>query len=541
MAILDQILQNIKPVDAFGGMQGAIKSGFDLAEQRARINEAESELKRKQEENKLALSEKAMNLIPIIKNAKTSSEKSFYLKHFASLANSAGMDLSDDFIDVLKSSPEATQSFASFLQAAQEKGGGNQSLTTAYFIDGVTAAKKDPTMVPKILDALTEDFKTSASAAKLKKEQDTKKIEEANKALNESGAPLTFRQEISKLPIDESYALAFTHKAAKEKLKNISDRIFKDPKVLSEFTTPEQRSQIDALNELIKNAYASANDPKEVSDVGYLVDLIETSANNLFGSVAKEAPAKLSPAQKIVDEAFGKEYEEILREGKIATSEQNITSLQEVKEKLEKSDTVTGFFAGRLFPFLNSKQQEIRGDIERSVQPLLRPTFGAQFTEAEGRRFFERVFDKTLDERVNAKRLEIFINELAFALEAKKSMMKYYETNGTLSGFDGLENARKMTNKDFFQKRVLKAAEEETKKLLEENPESKRKEGLPPAGKAMETRESKSGDMVKGGSPISRSAFDKMFKEKNIENPLKDLTDEQFFELIRRSQQKPGG
>ena len=155
----------------------------------------------------------------------------------------------------------------------------------------------------------------------------------------------------------------------------------------------------------------------------------------------KNSKSNLTPAQKSVDQAFGKEYADLVAGGGMADMVKNINQLNSVIKELGKSDTLTGPVVGNQPDFaravMNPKSLDAEERVSEVVQRNLRIVLGAQFTEKEGSALIKRAYNPKLQESVNIQRLTRLSNAMQAGLEAKQAATTYYETNGTLQGFQG--------------------------------------------------------------------------------------------------------
>lgn len=121
----------------------------------------------------------------------------------------------------------------------------------------------------------------------------------------------------------------------------------------------------------------------------------------------------------------------------------NLTSLNFAREKLTKSDTITGPLISlmpeavrRRIPGLQDGMA-VRDAVRSVVQQSLRETLGAQFARIEGEMMMERAFDPTQPESENVRRLDLLAKELVDYTQAKKAATDYYTAHGTMYGYRG--------------------------------------------------------------------------------------------------------
>lgn len=153
------------------------------------------------------------------------------------------------------------------------------------------------------------------------------------------------------------------------------------------------------------------------------------------------AATEATKGQDAVDRAYAKEYSEYVAGGGAANAAKQIQAVEDAIAGLEKVDTASGPLVGNIpdaarktfFP----EGAAIQADIESAVQQTLRQTLGAQFTEKEGERLLARTFDPRAPEAENARRARNVLRQLKEAASMKEAAARYYEANGTLTGFQG--------------------------------------------------------------------------------------------------------
>lgn len=158
-------------------------------------------------------------------------------------------------------------------------------------------------------------------------------------------------------------------------------------------------------------------------------------------AIAAEKAAMVTPGQKALDEAFAKEYADWTAGGGYSQVDRQLRTLLEQKNRLGKSNNISGPIVGSMPDFvskwLNPEAIDVRQNIEQAIQGAMRPTLGAQFTQQEGERMISRGFNPSLQEGANIPRLDSAINELQARAQAKDSAARYFEQNGTLAGWKG--------------------------------------------------------------------------------------------------------
>jgi hypothetical protein len=144
-----------------------------------------------------------------------------------------------------------------------------------------------------------------------------------------------------------------------------------------------------------------------------------------------------------VDEAFASDFNELVAGGGFADMDKSMEQLGEVVKALESGQDLTGTFLGNLpdtvRSAINPESINTQNLVEEVVQRNLRIVLGAQFTEKEGERLIARAYNPRLDEKTNAARVGRLMTALKTARDAKFAAAKYFQENGTLAGYQGVQ------------------------------------------------------------------------------------------------------
>lgn len=219
---------------------------------------------------------------------------------------------------------------------------------------------------------------------------------------------------------------------------------------------------------------ASVAKPPEEPEVPDLVEVYDpetktmryvpkSQAAGMASAAPEKAPeiaADLTPAQKKVDEAFAKDYNDLIAQGGLSDIEKQLGQLQEAKTTLDRvagqgffesllpaalggQPNISGAGVGIVPDFIRAMSSggaeaiAVREAVEEVVQRNLRLVLGAQFTQKEGDRLISRAFNPNLPEEENAKRVGRLVEQIQSAADSKMAAAQYYEQNGTLKGFEG--------------------------------------------------------------------------------------------------------
>lgn len=147
---------------------------------------------------------------------------------------------------------------------------------------------------------------------------------------------------------------------------------------------------------------------------------------------------QVTPAQKSVDTAFGKDYAEWVTRG-AAEADANILAFEEAISKLNQPGRISGGPTSYLpevgKKMFNKDLIQVRDKIRTAIQSGLRAVLGAQYTEKEGMAMFSRAFDENLSDQDNIERASTQLTKLKQMRQDKENAVGYYEDNGTLQGF----------------------------------------------------------------------------------------------------------
>ena len=147
-----------------------------------------------------------------------------------------------------------------------------------------------------------------------------------------------------------------------------------------------------------------------------------------------------STAVSEIDKKFAPEYIALTQGGGLTDAAKAVDQLDTVYRDLTSGE---GDYSGLLISMqprwllaqTNPEALDAREQVEEIVQRNLRLILGAQFTEREGTRLIERAYNPALDEEYNAIRVGRLFDQIRTAAKFKLEMVRHYEQNGTLDGF----------------------------------------------------------------------------------------------------------
>lgn len=171
---------------------------------------------------------------------------------------------------------------------------------------------------------------------------------------------------------------------------------------------------------------------------GNIADLVLTKE----ATGAGDGIGKLTPAQRAADTAFGKEYNDFVAGGGIATIEKNLADLDRAIKVLEESKDgdITGKLIGLsdkagTLSFTNPKAAEVKDIVGGVVQSNLRAVLGGQFAQKEGEALLARAFNPAQPQKDNLNRLKALRQQIANSAQSKIQAVTEFEEKGTLKDF----------------------------------------------------------------------------------------------------------
>lgn len=176
-------------------------------------------------------------------------------------------------------------------------------------------------------------------------------------------------------------------------------------------------------------------DTQRASDRAFQIGLMQQGKPG-FGQ------PKLTKGQEATDREFGKEYAQYQAGGGSADVEKQLTQLDRVAKELgEPSNDYTGSLRGlvpdKIRATTNPKAVAAKNAVEEVAQRNLRMVLGAQFTQVEGERLIARAYNDQMSPVENKRRVEALSNQIRTAAKTKEDAARYFEENGTLTGWKG--------------------------------------------------------------------------------------------------------
>lgn len=206
-----------------------------------------------------------------------------------------------------------------------------------------------------------------------------------------------------------------------------------DIQLLNRYNEAFQKYQEDPKNPLLRN---------EVKALELKLGLQQPpAAPQTQAEIVKKS---LTPLQAKVEEKSAQDLVDFTVGGGFSDVQKGLTQLENAKQilKQQPEGKVTGKLIGvqddtGLLKYTNPVAQDTKEQVQEIAQRNLRLILGPQFTAKEGEALINRVYNPALPQSVNVKRLELLQEQMASAAKTKQEAVDYYNTNGTLKGFQG--------------------------------------------------------------------------------------------------------
>lgn len=169
-------------------------------------------------------------------------------------------------------------------------------------------------------------------------------------------------------------------------------------------------------------------------------DLLKVQAK---AAAAKTVAPRLGTVgQQAVDRNFAKDYADYQAGGGSADVEKQLKQLSDVSKELGKEgNNYTGGFRGlvpdKIRSITNPDAIAAKNKVEEVAQRNLRLVLGAQFTQVEGERLIARAYNDQMKPEENQRRVDALFNQIKIAAKTKDDAARYFEENGTLTGWKG--------------------------------------------------------------------------------------------------------
>ena len=197
--------------------------------------------------------------------------------------------------------------------------------------------------------------------------------------------------------------------------------------------------------EYMRQMDPSINDLPGNEQVDLLMKIIRldpatAGATALAQEKARNGGLSLTPAQKVVDEVFGKHISDWRVAGGQTTAVGRLEEFDEIIANLEANPgQITGAVLSTIPKITRPTiSQDTQDRVERIITEGLRVTLGAQFTADEATQFIARSYNIMLPESVNADRLRRVRAAMMKTTEDIAAAGKYYDEKGTMQGYQAL-------------------------------------------------------------------------------------------------------
>lgn len=147
----------------------------------------------------------------------------------------------------------------------------------------------------------------------------------------------------------------------------------------------------------------------------------------------------LTPAQKIVDEEFAKDYKNI--KDKLPETRSKIGQLREAIQELGSSDNITGPIAGRVGGILNPRGAVVQDKIKGLMVETVKQLFPGATSDFEVQAAVERAYNPLLPEKENVKKLLPILEGVENAYKNRVKEVQEYQRKGTLSELNSSDSS----------------------------------------------------------------------------------------------------
>lgn len=158
---------------------------------------------------------------------------------------------------------------------------------------------------------------------------------------------------------------------------------------------------------------------------------VEQQGNIQFG---KQVQAQNASGQVKLSEDIGKRYADYAAGGGRSSFDASLGKLKEAANALETGEVKTGGISTKIPGFksddaqslVNPEMVAMKTNAQSALNSILRQTLGAQFTEQEGLRVLNQVWDDRQPPAVNAKKIRAKVNELEANIKNAEAEFKRF-------------------------------------------------------------------------------------------------------------------
>ena len=201
----------------------------------------------------------------------------------------------------------------------------------------------------------------------------------------------------------------------------------------------------DPRKQTLINRYYEIKGDKLTAEQRAKAELAQIQANTarLNAQAAKESKLlSLTPAQKAVDSKFAVEYNSFVNAGGASTVNKILEDLDKVETELASGKNITGRLVGvadttGTLAYVNPAAQRVKDLAGGVIQSNLRSILGGQFAQKEGAELLARAYNPAASQEDNLSRIRELKKQIKASLAAKVEASRFYEENGTLSGYKG--------------------------------------------------------------------------------------------------------
>jgi NACalpha-BTF3-like transcription factor len=209
----------------------------------------------------------------------------------------------------------------------------------------------------------------------------------------------------------------------------------------SVLSNPEELAMLDTDQIFEAQKFSASEEGK-----GFRAQMVAEAA------MAKQRDTQESTAKVTLARNTANRYDDYLAGGGKSGMESSLRLLEDAAKSLETGQVTTGGITTKIPGFrsdavqseINPKLLEARTQAQAALNTVLRATLGAQFTEKEGERLLNQVWDDKLAPAVNARKIRAKIRELR---ENLKNSEKAFVKAGLMTE-EAAQEKKKTTFKD---------------------------------------------------------------------------------------------
>lgn len=211
--------------------------------------------------------------------------------------------------------------------------------------------------------------------------------------------------------------------------------VLSSPDGVAELAASPEYQQFGGLEALKNTVDATRPELEKAQEAQIKAGELEDRAEAYAAAQANKAGAARADAGNVeLSKEIAKKYSDYSAAGGRAGLQSALTSLRSAANALQTGTVVTGGISNKIPGFksddvqssLNPKLLEMRTQAQAALNTVLRSTLGAQFTEREGERVLNQVWDDKLSPGANAKKILNKVKELESNVKGAESEFRRF-------------------------------------------------------------------------------------------------------------------